>query len=94
MEFIIGLPQCRGKSIIWVVFDRLSKYTRFLPLSHPYTAASVAQFFVEHIFKLHGMLAYIVCDKDAVFMSKFWKEFFALQGSSLCYCHAPISRYT
>lgn len=65
--------------------DRLSKYAHFLPLSHPYTATLVATLFVEHNFKLHGVPASIICDRDPVFMSKFWKEVFSLQGSSLCF---------
>lgn len=65
--------------------DHLSKYAHFVPLSYPYTATSVATLFVEHIFKLHGMPASIIYDKDLVFMSKFWKEFFSLEESSLCF---------
>ncbi|KAM2131161.1 hypothetical protein ACFX1Q_012710 [Malus domestica] len=53
-------------------------------MSHPYTAHSVAQLFVDHIFKLHGMPSTIVSDRDPIFLSSFWKEFFTLQGSQLC----------
>ncbi|KAM2118243.1 hypothetical protein ACFX1R_011686 [Malus domestica] len=84
MDFIVGLPSCKGKSVIWVVVDRLSKYTHFIAMSHPYTASSVAQLFVEHIFKLHGMPNSIVSDRDPVFTSAFWKELFKLQDSKLC----------
>ena len=85
MDFIVGLRPCKGKSVIWVVVDRLSKYAHFVALSHPYSAAVVAQLFIDHIFKLHGMPQSIVSDRDPVFMSKFWKEFFTMQGSSLCF---------
>lgn len=80
----MGLPPCKGKSIIFVVVDILSKYAHFLLMSHPYTAHSVAQLFVDHIFKLHGMPSTIVSDRDPIFLSSFWKEFFTLQGSQLC----------
>lgn len=70
--------------MIFVIVDRLSKAAHFLAMSHTYFANSVAQLFVENVFKLHGVPASIVCDRDPVFMSTFWKEFFKLQGSKLC----------
>lgn len=85
MDFIVNLPPYKGKSVIWVEIDRLSKYAHFTALSHPYVASMVVQLFVGNIFKLHGMPESITSDRDPVFLSKFWKEFFHLQGSSLCY---------
>lgn len=45
MDFIDGLPTSRGKSTIFVIVDRLSKYAHFIPISHPYRATGVALFF-------------------------------------------------
>ncbi|KAM1884963.1 hypothetical protein ACFX14_037698 [Malus domestica] len=81
IDFIMRLPSCKGKTVILVVVDRLSKYAHFVPLSHPYTATEVAQLFVDHIFKLHGMPSSIVSDRDPMFISAFWKELFKLQNS-------------
>ncbi|KAF8389533.1 hypothetical protein HHK36_024048 [Tetracentron sinense] len=83
MDFIVGLPPSQGKTVILVVVDRLSKYAHFTAMSHPYTASSVAHAYVENVFKLHGMPASIVSDRDAVFMSQFWQEFFKMQGTTL-----------
>ena len=82
MDFIDGLPTSQGKTTIFVVVDRLSKYAHFIPISHPYTAVSVAQVFFEQIFRLHGMPQSIVCDRDVTFTSVFWKELFRLQGTN------------
>ena len=83
LDFIDGLPLSFGKSMILVVVDRLTKAAHFIALAHPYLASSVAQSFLDKIFKLHGFPRSIVSDRDAVFLSEFWKEFFTLQGVSL-----------
>jgi hypothetical protein len=71
MDFIEELPLSSGYSVILVVVDRLTKYSHFLPVKHPYSAASIAQLFLDNIVKLHGVLKTIVCDRDKVFTSSF-----------------------
>lgn len=83
MDFIDGLPTSFGKRVIFVVVNRLRKAAHFMALKHPYTAMSVAQMFLDHVYKLHGFPRSIVSDRDAVFLSDFWQELFALQGCSL-----------
>lgn len=55
MDFIDGLPPSRQYNCILVVVDKLTKYTHFIPLRHPYTASKVAELFVDNIYKLHSM---------------------------------------
>jgi transposase InsO family protein len=61
-----------------VVVDRLTKFAHFVPVKHPYTAHFIAQLFMDHIVKLHGLPHSIVSDRDTIFVSHFWKEIFKL----------------
>lgn len=85
MDFITHLPQVHGKSVIWVVVDRLSKFGHFIALPTSFSAASLTPVFMVEIHRLHGMPKTIVSDRDRVFVSKFWQELFKLSGTKLCF---------
>ena len=42
MDFINCLPRSLGKSAVFVVVDRLTKFAHFIPLAHPYTVGPEA----------------------------------------------------
>jgi hypothetical protein len=83
MDFITGMPSSRGFTVIMVVIDRLTKYSHFVPQKSDYSSKSVAEAFMEHVVRLHGMPKSIVSDRDKVFTSAFWKQLFKLQGTTL-----------
>ena len=72
MDFIEKLPKSASKDTIMVVVDRLSKYAHFITLSHPFSTITMAQAFMDHIYRLHGISHTIVSDRDKVFLSTFW----------------------
>ncbi|GKE22041.1 retrotransposable element Tf2, partial [Tanacetum coccineum] len=47
IDFIEALPRSQGYTVIFMVVDRLTKYAHFMPLYHPFTAAQVAQEFLD-----------------------------------------------
>jgi hypothetical protein len=55
LDFVEALPRVNGKTVILSVVNRFSKYCHFIPLAHPYTAASVPQAFFTDIVRLHGV---------------------------------------
>ena len=85
MDFIIGLPKSKRKSVIMVVVDRLTKYAHFSTLFHPLKASTVATAFMETIQKLHGNPKIMVSDKDPIFTGNFWKKLFSCLGTQLAH---------
>jgi hypothetical protein len=83
MDFIEGLPQSGKFNSIMVVVDKFTKYAHFIPLCHPFTAAKVAAAYMDNVFKLHSLPKVMISDRDPIFTSKFWKEFFSMMGSEL-----------
>jgi len=83
MDFIEGLPNSKVETQCWWWLIDLVNMPIFLALSHTFTAATVAQVYFEHIFKLHGVPKTIVTDRDKIFLSKFWQELFSLMRVSL-----------
>jgi hypothetical protein len=71
MDFITGLPKSKGYEVILVMIDRLTKYSHFIALTHLYKATTVAQAFLDHVYKLHELSVNIVSDRDLIFTSRF-----------------------
>jgi hypothetical protein len=85
MDFIVQLPRTkRGHDAIYVVVDKLSKRSYFIPTTTNVTAPQVAKLFLEHVLRNgHGLPEVIVSDRDSKFTSRFWKELWSLLGSKL-----------
>ena len=69
------------KDSIFVVIDRLTKYTHFISISSKAKAIQVADSSIKNLFKLHGFPKVIVSGKDPKFTNNFWKELFHYVGT-------------
>ena len=73
MDFLTGLPRTfRKNNAIWVVVDRLTKSTHFLPIKETDSIGKLADLFNREIVRLHGAPVSIVSDRDPRFTSRFW----------------------
>ena len=85
MDFIVGLPSSNGFPAIFVVVDRLTKTTHFMPLKTRFTAKIVANVFLDYIVKLHGFPQGIVSNRDPIFLSSFLCQLMRSGGIDLHY---------
>ncbi|KAL4580133.1 hypothetical protein LXL04_016314 [Taraxacum kok-saghyz] len=88
MDFITHLPPSHGKTTMWVIVDRFTKFAHFISLPTHYTAISLATTFLHEIYRLHGIPRSIVSDRDLLFLSQFWKELFKQLGTKLLHSTA------
>ena len=84
MDFVSDLPRTSsGYDAIWVIIDRLTKTTHFLPIKKTYFTDRLARLYVNRIVCLPGVPVNIVSDRGATFTSVFWQELHKAFGTRL-----------
>ncbi|KAL0560461.1 hypothetical protein IC582_000866 [Cucumis melo] len=68
---------------IWVIVDRLTKTTRFIPIKMTSTLDQLARLYVDKIVSQYGVPVSIVSDRDPRFTSKFWPSLQKAMGTGL-----------
>ena len=63
MDFVMGLPRsAKGNDSIWVVVDRFSKTTHFLPMNKKQFVESLARLYISSIVRFNGVPKSIISD--------------------------------
>ncbi|GJX21238.1 putative reverse transcriptase domain-containing protein [Tanacetum coccineum] len=76
MDFITKLPKTSdGYDTIWVIVDRLTKSTHFLPMRENDSMDKLARLYLKEVVTRHGTPVSIICDRNGRFMSNFWRAF-------------------
>ena len=84
MDFVVRLSQTLwGLNAIWVIVDKLTKSTHFLPIKTMYTLEPLAQLYIDEIVRLHEVSVSILSDRDPHFTSMFWKSLHGALGTEL-----------
>ena len=78
MDFIIRLPKSKKHNdSIFVVVDKFSKATHFIPVKSNYKEVHIFNIFLKDIFRLHGIPKTIILDRDTTFTGNFWRSLFS-----------------
>ncbi|GKE18395.1 putative reverse transcriptase domain-containing protein [Tanacetum coccineum] len=75
MDFITKLPKTsNGHDTIWVIVDRLTKSTHFIPTRETDSMETVTRLYIKEIVSRHGVPISIITDHDSHFTSRFWQS--------------------
>jgi hypothetical protein len=86
MDFVVALPRVASRQdVIWVIVDRLTKSTHFLPIKITNSMDKLAEMYTRDTIRPYEVRVSIVSDRDSRFISKFWKRLYHKLNFSTTY---------
>ncbi|GJZ18701.1 putative reverse transcriptase domain-containing protein [Tanacetum coccineum] len=84
MDFITKLPKTiSGHDTIWVIVDRLTKSTHFIPTREIDSMETLTRLYIKEIVSQYGVPISIISDRDSHFTSRFWQSMQSALGTQL-----------
>ncbi|GJS63070.1 putative reverse transcriptase domain-containing protein [Tanacetum coccineum] len=84
MDFVTKLPKTsNGHDTIWVIIDRLTKSTHFLPMKETDSMEKLTRLYLKEVVSRHGVPISIISDRDSRFTSHFWQSLQKALGTQL-----------
>ena len=72
IDFVVRLPRTqKSYDYIWMVVDRFTKSSHYIPIKSTYSADDYAKIFIDEIVCRHGIPLSIISNRGAQFTSKF-----------------------
>jgi hypothetical protein len=75
MDFIVGFPlTARKYNLIWVIADRLTKSSHFIPVNTNYNIQKYVEIYIARVLCLYGVPKTIISDQGSQFVARFWEQ--------------------
>ncbi|GJY47027.1 putative reverse transcriptase domain-containing protein [Tanacetum coccineum] len=75
MDFVTKLPKLsQGYDTIWVIVERLTKSAIFTPMKETDPMDRLTRMYLKEVVTRHGIPLSIICDRDPIFASNFWRS--------------------
>jgi len=83
VDCVVELPSSSRHDAVMTVVDLVSKRVHFILTHTMVTAEGAARLFLHQVWKLHGLLKYVISDHRPQFVACFTKELYRLLGIKL-----------
>jgi hypothetical protein len=80
---MLELPESQGHDAIMVVVDSVRKQAHFIETHTTVTALGAARLYLQHVWKLHGLLRTMISDCSPQFVAQFTRELYRPLGIKL-----------